>query len=122
MEKTIEITKPKIKNNYELIEGVDYDYYVLENGTIEIAKYKGSENELTIPNEIDNKCVTSIGDSAFFYCNSLTSITIPDSVTSIGSEAFADCESLTLTVGRDSYAMQYAKENGLNYQYSDALD
>ncbi|MDO4462910.1 MAG: leucine-rich repeat protein, partial [Bacteroidia bacterium] len=32
--------------------------------------------------------VTSIGSSAFQYCSSLTSVTIPNSVTSIGSEAF----------------------------------
>ncbi len=39
--------------------------------------------------------VTSIGDSAFNCCDSLKSITIPDSVTSIGDDAFSSCSSLT---------------------------
>ena len=44
--------------------------------------------------------ITSIGGSAFYYCNALTSITIPDSVTSIGNGAFHTCTSLTsVTIG-----------------------
>lgn len=43
---------------------------------------------------IINDGVTSIGDYAFWGCNSLASITIPDSVTSIGASAFAYCRSL----------------------------
>jgi hypothetical protein len=38
--------------------------------------------------------VTFIGDRAFGYCNSLTSITIPPSVTSIGSGGFGACKKL----------------------------
>ena len=39
--------------------------------------------------------VTSIGNSAFERCSSLTSITIPNSVMSIGGYAFYGCSSLT---------------------------
>ena len=39
--------------------------------------------------------VTSIGDYAFWYCDSLSEIVIPSSVTSIGDYAFSDCCSLS---------------------------
>ena len=39
--------------------------------------------------------LTSIGDYAFQYCSSLTSVTIPSSVTSIGEYGFEECERLT---------------------------
>ena len=42
--------------------------------------------------------VTRIGDDAFYGCDSLTSIVIPDGVTSIGDNAFEDCSSLTSIV------------------------
>ena len=65
--------------------------------------------------------VTTIGELAFSFCPSLTSIEIPDSVTEIGRWAFDDCNPLLiLTVGRDSYAEQYAEENDIIYIYPDA--
>ena len=42
--------------------------------------------------------VTSIGDSAFFYCKRLTSVIIPDSVISIEASAFWYCQSLTSVI------------------------
>jgi hypothetical protein len=39
--------------------------------------------------------VTSIGDVAFSYCSSLTSVIIPESVMSIGDYAFYNCSGLT---------------------------
>ena len=46
--------------------------------------------ELSLPNS-----VTSIGNSAFCWCDGLTSIEIPNSVISIGEFAFTGCDSLT---------------------------
>ena len=52
--------------------------------------YCTSLKSVTIPDS-----VTSIGSAAFSNCTSLKSINIPDSVTSIGSSAFSQCYSLT---------------------------
>lgn len=44
---------------------------------------------ITIPDS-----VTSIGNEAFSWCESLASIAIPGSVTSIGEETFKSCKNL----------------------------
>ena len=51
--------------------------------------------EINIPKQINGVNVTAIGKSAFEYCMSLASVTIPEGVTSIGGEAFYNCSSLT---------------------------
>ncbi|MBR2584826.1 MAG: leucine-rich repeat domain-containing protein, partial [Thermoguttaceae bacterium] len=66
-----------------------------------------SLTEITIPDS-----VTFIGYGAFFDCTSLTKITIPDSVTSIRYEAFDDCP-VTIIAVPGSYAWNYAQEKGI---------
>ena len=56
-----------------------------------------SLSQIIIPNS-----VTSIGDEAFSGCYSLTQITIPDSVTAIGDSAFYGCSNLTQITIPDS--------------------
>ena len=51
---------------------------------------------------INCKNITSIGDSAFRECSSLTTVNLPDSLTSIGSFAFRGCSSLTTVELPDS--------------------
>ncbi len=78
----------------DVLRSGDYQYRVLEDGTAEITSYSGGDSVLKIPNTLDGKTVTSIGDEAFSGCRALKSIELPDSVTSMGVNPFAGCESL----------------------------
>ena len=67
--------------------------------TVDVSDAMWSITSAVIPSTVTYNgttySVTSIGEEAFEYCESLTSITIPNSVTSIGNNAFSWCESLT---------------------------
>ncbi|MBO5559545.1 leucine-rich repeat protein [Ruminococcus sp.] len=82
----------------------DYTYSVLNDGTVRIMSYNGTDTELVIPDTIDGKSVTAIRNYAFSTTStrkSLTSVIIPNSVTSIGDYAFSECKNLTrVTIGK----------------------
>ena len=84
-------------------------YYNYINGATELEitsspsfNYSGS---VVIPKEVTymnrTRKVTSIGESAFYYCYGLTSVTIGNGVTSIGNDAFYWCSSLKKVIVPD---------------------
>ena len=82
--------------------------YYNKSGNNAIVTYRGSSyndysdryvGNVNIPSTVTyygiTYSVTSIDEYAFYQCNGLTNVTIPNSVTSIGSNAFYNCTGLT---------------------------
>ena len=78
-----------------LVNGIRWTYSVSGGKACIEGIPESTEGAMTIPEKLGGYSVTSIGDWAFAYCDSLTSVTIPNSVTSIGGSAFAYCDNLT---------------------------
>lgn len=98
----------------DMVRGQDYQYTANADNTITISVYTGAGGDVTIPGKINGLTVSSIGIAVFqnvsgdvtissslkgpgkaFGFNSLTSVTIPNSVTNIGALAFSACSSFT---------------------------
>ena len=93
-----------------VVDDGNYVYHSAGNCIIETASKTlivGCKNSI-IP---DDGSVTSIGGFAFWNCDGLTTVTIPDSVTSIGINAFSGCSTNLLE-----------KENGVSYVDSWVID
>ena len=77
--------------------------YEISDGEVIITGCVGSTaGDLVIPDTIQNYPVTTIGYRAFYECQSLTTVIIPDSVKEIGEYAFFACTSLTSVTIPDS--------------------
>ena len=102
----------KVINNYihhDLIEvtldetvlkqlGYEVGYFDEDEDCVELLRFKkdGEDvKDLVIPSTYiydgQKYKITKIGDSAFRFCDYITSVTIPDSVTEIGNKAFSGC-------------------------------
>lgn len=72
------------------VDGIYYN--LLSDNKVEVTKggnkYTG---DVMIPEEVNSYKVVQIGEKAFYNCEGLTSVSIPNSVTSIGEYAFQLC-------------------------------
>ena len=87
----------------ETINGIKWTFTTSSMGSsVENGEFPGTTaiptstyGAITIPSMLGGRPVTRIGNFAFYGCDHLTSVTIPNTVTSIGFYAFRGCSNLT---------------------------
>ena len=100
--KTLIFCPPKKYGDFAVPYGVET---IWENA------FEGSE----LSNVILPETVTEIEDDAFAK-SEISSVYIPSSVTKIGKRVFKGSRHLTIKAAKDSYAIEYAKENGIAFR------
>ena len=78
----------------EVLTNGNYNYIVLSDNTIEITRYTGNDKEVVIPEKIDEKKVTAIGEGAFADCDRIEEISLPYTLLKIKADAFVNCSML----------------------------
>ena len=107
------------KETTKIVNQDDYLFYTCNNVNYLIG-YVGEEAILILPEKYNGENY-EINKNAFYGCNSIISITIPDSVTAIGSDAFYLCRKLVEVINfslldikagssNHGYVAYYAKE------------
>lgn len=108
----------------------------IPGGVREMGRYAFSECTF-LEKVVISKGLKTIGDSAFWSCTFLKKVQLPEGLETIEGDAFLSCESLntitipdsvtyiyygaipeetTIRASKDSYAREYAKENGNKFR------
>ena len=67
--------------SYKEIMAITFSYNVLDDGSVSITGLSGSiRDRVIVPEEIDGRPVTAIGNSAFMSRTDLSLITLPDTI------------------------------------------
>lgn len=88
-------TQPFYTEGLVFTASVNKEHYV-------VTGYEGTSAAVVIPRSYNELPVTEIGEKAFYDCDIISSVEIPDSVSNILDKAFSECDALvTITVSDD---------------------
>lgn len=90
----------------ERISG-DYEYTVDENGDATITDYLGQDTEIVVPETLEGCTVVGLGSGAFALLDTVTSITLPETLKTLSDSCFYGTTALeTIEVAEGNTAFQ----------------
>lgn len=74
-------------------KGQTFHFEAIDSESVVLTKYEGPSDphDVEIPETLNGKTVVAIGDSAFYFCSAIRSLSFPATVETIGEMAFAGC-------------------------------
>ena len=73
-----------------------------------VGVYNGAGGDVTVPGTLEDKTVYALGDGVFRNMDSLTALTLPESVRSIGSSCLNNCANLaSVTLPEGLQSIEY---------------
>lgn len=83
----------------EEVKTYGYFNYTVSTDGVCITEYTGEGmNDVSIPNTIDDVPVIGLAQEAFWYCEELVAVDLPDYLEFIGARAFQGCKNLEIAV------------------------
>lgn len=104
-------TKKTISVYAENLTNGNFEYKILDDGTVEITDYNGTDENVVFPSEIDGKTVTDIKDWIFDIDQSIKSVYLPDNITNISDSTFYNSSLENITV--DEKNEHYSSQDGI---------
>lgn len=71
-------------------------------GGIQLTAYNGTQTDVYVPAQVDEKPVVKLGDSLFENNDALNSVTLAEGITEIGNKAFYDADNLVCIVTNET--------------------
>lgn len=97
-----------------------YEYQILEDNTIKLSKYNGTDEHVVVPSEYDGYIVTALGNELFG--GSVKTVTISETINDIASKAFNSAINLD-SIFVNAKNQNYCSEEGILYSngYKDVI-
>ncbi len=101
-------------DTFDIIIYGDFLLTPLDDDTLKIIKYKGTDTFVELPTDINGQIISSIGENIFTDNSDVVAVMIPSTVTDIDKNAFSGTD-ITIYGESGSYAEEYANENGIPF-------